>query len=59
MIFLKITEKHSTKSVIETEVKLMSWLSNISLKKSKIFHKDKNGDCCDENHMDSEVEVTF
>ena len=24
-----------------------------------MFHKDKNGAWCDENNMDSEVEVTF
>ena len=29
------------------------------IKNSKIFHKDKNGACCNENNMGSEVEVTF
>ena len=28
-------------------------------KNSKIVYKDKNGSCCDENNMGSEVEVTF
>ena len=50
MIFLKIAEKHSTKSVIKTEVKLMTWL--------KIVHENKNGASCDENNIGSEVEVT-
>ena len=49
MIFLKNAEKHSTKIVIKTEVKLFS----------KIVHKDRNGACSNENNMDSEVEVTF
>ena len=29
------------------------------IKNSKIFHKDKNGACCNENNIDSKVEVTF
>ena len=29
------------------------------IKNSKIFHKDKNGACCNENNMGSGVEVTF
>ena len=29
------------------------------IKNSKIFHKDKNGACCNENNMRSEVEVSF
>ena len=37
----------------------MSWLINSSQKNSKILHKDKNGACCDENNMSSEVEVDF
>ena len=58
-MFLKIAEKHLTKSVIETEI-IMSRLSNSSLKIAKYFIKtDKNGACCNENNMGSEVEVTF
>ena len=54
-IFLKSAEKHSMKSVIKTEVELMSWLSNIYL---KIVHKNKSGACCNENNMGSEMELT-
>ena len=29
------------------------------IKKSEMFHKEKNGACCNENKMGLEVEVTF
>ena len=29
------------------------------MKNSKIFHKDKNGACCDEDNMGSEKQATF
>ena len=41
VIIIKIVEKHSTKSVIETESKLISWLSNSSQKIVKCFIKTK------------------
>ena len=54
-MFLKILEKHSVKSVIKTEAKLML-LTNIY---SKTVYKNKNGACCEENKMGSEVEATW
>ena len=41
VLFLKIAEKYSTENVIETEVKLVSWLSNSSQKTVKYFIKTK------------------
>ena len=61
-LFLKCMNdifKNYRKTFVEKRNRNGSLVEQYSMKNSKIFHKDKNGACCDENNMDSEVEVTF